>query len=273
MINLNRNRRGLLFGIIGIAIVTILALLLAIAVALWRMSEWGAEALGNVTDSTITAVAESRQEAARVLEDAKATAAMTRDVAAQALAEPQAALQRAAQDAGQDATQILAEATSTLEQTRAQAAQVLAEPQAAVDRAVAAAGQQAARELVVASAAAGSAVSAKLESVSRAVTAVAGRDPKLWPAALPIRRVSFAESNAVAEYAYIAETDRFEVKDLRKRLVELGYLEQVIGERPGSFEALYRADRQLLLAASTRDGRLHIDVRDTPITAPTGAGP
>ncbi len=263
MKNLKSNRRGILFGIVGIVAVTILALVVVSAVAVWHLTEWGTQALTSVTES----VSQSRQEATRAIEDAKATVATSRERAAEVLVEPQTALQRATAAATQDAARILADARATVDQTRDRAAEVLAEPQLAIDRAVDAAGQEATRSLAATAAAASAAVTAKMDSVTRAVTTVAGRDPQLWPSALPVRQVGFREAGAVAEYTYVAESDGFQVSELRRELLGLGYAEQVIGERDGSLEALYRADRQLLVEAATRDGRLHIEVRETPLAA------
>ena len=266
MQNLKSNRRGILFGIVGIAAVTIIALIVVSAVAVWRLTEWGTQTLTSVTDSTLTAIAQSRQEATRALEDAKATVATTRERATEVLAEPQTALQRATAAATQDAKRIFADARATVDQTRHRAAEVLAQPQVAIDRAVDAVGQEASRNLAATAAASSAVVTAKMDSVTRAATAVAGRDPQLWPSALPVRQIGFRDAGSVTEYTYVAESG-FQVSELRQQLLGLGYAEQIIGERDGSLEALYRAERQLLVEASTRDGRLHIDVRETPLAA------
>jgi len=204
------NRRGLWFGIAAVVLVTILVLVMISVVALWRLTEWGTQALSTVTDS----VSQTRQEATRALEDAKATMA-TKSEPAEVLAAPQAALQRATADAAHDATRILTEAGATVGQTRDLAGRLMAEPKAAVELAVDAAGQEAARRLLETTAAASAAVAAQLDSIRPSLAAAATRDPRLWPKELPLRQVGFRESGEVAEYTYEAESRSFGVSERR----------------------------------------------------------
>ena len=219
----NTARRTLLLGLAA----GVLALIAVALFTLWQLSAWGSGALSKVTDATMAAVSQS-PDAARALDSARTTVADARG----AVAEPEAALNRAAD----------------------------------------AATQAVARTVAAAAGAAGPVVSERVQSAMRPLASMARQDPKLWPDGLALRQLHYRQSGAVTEYWYAAAAG-FKLPQLREQLVALGYAEHVIAEGEGTLEAVYRRDRQLLLSATTRDGRQYIDVRELPLALPARPDP
>lgn len=254
----NPARRTILIAFAGTLVLGVLALVVLSAFALWRLTEWGSGAIDKVTDATVAAVSLSREEATRVLEDAKGSFATS--VAAVALSKEEAA--RALQDA-----------KASVATTRERAKEALANPEGAVQRAADAAAQDVSRTLAAAVAAVAPVVSGHAESAARSLEALAARDPTSWPEGLALKQTHFRQLGGVTEYAYVAVVPDFRLNELRAQLVDLGYTEHVIAEGEGSLEAVYRGDHQLLLSATTRKGRQHIDVREVPLAVTDQSGP
>ncbi len=253
----NPARRTILVGFAASLVLGVLALVVIAGFALWQLTEWGSVALDKVTDSTVAAVSQSREDATRVLADAKGTVATT--VAAVAISK-------------QEAARALEEAKASVATTREQAAQALGEPEAALQRAADAAIGDVSRSLAAAAAAMAPVVSEHATTAARSLGALAGRDPAPWPQGLSLKQVHFRKVGGVTEYAYVAVVPDFQLKQLREQLVELGYTEHLLSEGQGSLEALYRGKQQLLLSATTRDGRQHIDVREVPLAVAEQSG-
>ncbi|MBW8368923.1 MAG: hypothetical protein K0M70_13830, partial [Arenimonas sp.] len=113
------SRRTLLVGVFGTLALGMLALVVVVVLAMGRLSEWGSAALDKVTGATATVVAQSGEEATRVLEETKGAIA------------------------GTEAARALQDARTSVERTR----EALADPQAALDRAVDGAIDSATREV------------------------------------------------------------------------------------------------------------------------------
>ncbi|MCX7034705.1 MAG: hypothetical protein NT046_12210 [Arenimonas sp.] len=247
------SRRTLLVGFLGAAALALIALVVVAVLAVGRLSEWGSAAIDKVSGATATVVAQSGEEATRVLEETKGAIA------------------------GTEAAQALQDARTSVEQAR----DALADPQAALDRAVDgaidSATQDVTRSVAVAAAAATAAAAAaapavneRIDAATGALNALAATDPQPWPQGLALRQTQFRQDGAVAEYAYVALAPGFDLAGMRRQLVELGYVEHVLALDASTLEAMYRGDRQLLLTATLRDGLQHITVRDvTPaVTTP-----
>ena len=244
---LNLSRRTLLLGIAGLLAVGLLAIV-AVVFALGSLLGWGSTALDKVTDATAAVVAQTREEATRELEKAKG------DVAA--------AVATAA-TSSEEAARALEEARTTV----ADAREALAEPQAALNRVTDAVALDLERSAAAAAAAALPVLSERADAANRALNALAGPDPTSWPTGLALRQIHYRKGERATEYAYVA-TEGFTLGQLRERLVEQGYAEHVIAEADGALEAVYRADRQLVLSASTRDGQQYLDVREMALAVP-----
>lgn len=248
------SRRTLLVGLVGTLALGLLALVVVVTLVLGRLGEWGSAAIDKVSDATATVVAQSGDEATRVLEESKDAIA------------------------GTEAARALQDARTSVERTR----EALADPQAALDRAVDGAIDSAAREVTdsvavaaaaatAAAAAAAPEVTERLDAATDALNALAGSDPQPWPKGLALRQTQFRQEGAVAEYAYVALAPGFDLDGMRRELVALGYVEHVLALDASTLEAMYRGDRQLLLTATLRDGLQHITVRD--VTVPASAPP
>lgn len=247
------SRRTLLVGLVGTLALGLLALVVVVILVLGRLGEWGSAAIDKVSDATATVVAQSGDEATRVLEESKDAIA------------------------GTEAARALQDARTSVERTR----EALADPQAALDRAVDGAIDSATREVTdsvavaaaaaTAAAAAAPEVTERLDAATDALSALAGSDPQPWPKGLALRQTQFRQEGAVAEYAYVALAPGFDLEGMRRELVALGYVEHVLALDASTLEAMYRGDRQLLLTATLRDGLQHITVRD--VTVPASAPP
>lgn len=244
------SRRTLLVGLLGVATLVLLALAVVVALAMGRLSEWGSTALDKVMGATATVVAQSGDEATRVLEETKGAIA------------------------GTEAARALQDARTSVERTR----EALADPRAALDRAVDGAIDSATQDVTrsvalataaatAAAAAAAPAVTDRIDAATDALNALAGPDPQPWPQGLALRQTQFRQDGAVAEYAYVSLAPGFDLAGMRRDLAALGYVEHVLALDASKLEAMYRGERQLLLAATLRDGLHHITVRD--VTAPT----
>ncbi len=246
------SRRTLLVGLIGALTLALVALVLVVVLAMGRLSDWGSAALDKVTGATASVVAQSGEEAARVLEETKGAMA------------------------GSEAARALQDARTSVERTR----EALADPQAAlgraVDGAIDSATQDVTRSVAVAAAAATAAAAAaapavteRIDAATGALNALAGTDPQPWPQGLALRQTQFRQDGAVAEYAYVSLAPGFDLDGMRRQLVALGYAEHVLALDASTLEAMYRGERQLLLTATLRDGLHYITVRD--VTAPNPA--
>lgn len=248
------SRRTLLFGFIGAVTIALLALVVVVVLAVGQVGAWGSAALDRFTGATATAVAQSGQEATRVLEETKGAIAGTE--AARALLDARTAVERAQE--------------------------ALADPQAALDRAVDGAVDAASRDVsrsvavaaataAAAAAAAAPAVTQRINEATGALNALAGTDPQPWPQGLALRQTQFRQQGTVAEYSYVALAPEFDLDGMRRQLVALGYVEHVLALDASTFEAMYRGDRQLLLTATLRDGLQHLNVKD--VTGPAASPP
>jgi lysylphosphatidylglycerol synthetase-like protein (DUF2156 family) len=247
------SRRTLLVGLIGALTLALVALVLVVVLAMGRLSEWGSAAIDKVTGATATVVAESGDEATRVLEETKGALA------------------------GTEAARALQDARASVERTR----EALADPQAALDRAVDGAIDSATQDVTrsvaaaaaattAAAAAAAPAVAGRIDEATRTLNALAGTDPQPWPQGLALRQTQFRKDGAMAQYAYVSLAPEFDLAGMRRQLVALGYVENVLALDASTLEAMYRGERDLLLTATLRDGLHHITVRD--VTAPVPAG-
>jgi F0F1-type ATP synthase membrane subunit b/b' len=243
------SRRTLLAGFIGAVTVALLAMVVVVVLAMGRLSEWGSTALDKVMGATATVVAQSGEEATRVLEETKGAIA------------------------GTEAARALKDARTSVERTR----EVIADPQAAIERAVDGAIDSATQEVTrsvavaaaataAAAAAASPAVTGRIDAAADALNSLAGPDPQPWPRDLALRQTQFRQDGAVAEYAYVSLAPEFDLAGMRRDLAALGYVEHVLALDASTLEAMYRGERQLLLTATLRDGLHHIIVRD--VTAP-----
>ena len=246
------SRRTLLVGLIGAMMLAAVALVVVVVLVMGRFTEWGSAALDRLTGATATVVAQSGGEATRVLE------------------ETQGAI------AGSEAARALQDARTSVERARA----ALADPQAAFDRAVDGAIDSATQDVTrsaavaaaaatAAAAAAAPAVTGRIDAATGALNALAGTDPQPWPKGLALRRTQFRQDGAVAEYAYVSLAPGFDLAGMRRQLTALGYVEHVLALDASTLEAMYRGERQLLLTATLRDGLHYITVRD--VTAPVPA--
>lgn len=243
--------RTLLVGIIGAITLALLALVVVVILVMGRLTEWGSAAIDKVTGATATVVAQSGEEATRMLEET--TGAI----------------------AGTEAARALQDARTSVERTR----EALADPQAALDRAVDgaidSATQDVTRSVAVATAAAAAAAAAaapevtgRIDAATDALNALAATDPQPWPQGLALRQTQFRQDGAVAEYAYVSLAPGFDLAGMRRELATLGYVEHVLALDATTLEAMYRGERQLLLTATLRDGLHHIAVRDVTAAAP-----
>jgi hypothetical protein len=250
------SRRTLLVGLIGAMTLALVALVVIVVLVMGRLGDWGSAAIDKVTGATATVVAQSGEEATRMLEETKGAIA------------------------GTEAARALQDATTSVERTR----EALADPQAALDRAVdgainsatqdvtrsvAAATAAATAAAAAAAAAAAPAVTERIDAATGALNALAAVDPKPWPQGLALRQTQFRQDGAVAEYAYVSLAPGFDLAGMRRELAALGYVEHVLALDATTLEAMYRGERQLLLTATLRDGLHHITVRD--VTAPVPA--
>ena len=253
----NPSHRTLLLALAGALGLGVLALVVAAAVALWHLTEWGSGAISKVTDATVAAVAPFREDAARAIADAKGAAVTT--AAAVALSREEAA-------------GALEEAKASIATTRERAAQALAQPQVALQRAADDAATDLTRSLAAAALAVAPVVSQHADSAARSLNALASRDPQAWPAGLALKQTHVREVGEMTEYAYVASEPTFQLAQLREQLRQIVYTEQVTAEGEGWLEAVYRGERQLLLSATTREGLQHIDVREVPLAEPAKSG-
>ncbi|WP_156968979.1 hypothetical protein [Arenimonas metalli] len=180
----NLSRRTLLVGLAGLLALGLLVLV-AVVFALGSVMGWGTAALDKVTDATTAAVAQTREDATRELEKAKS------DVAA--------AVATAA-TSSEEATRALEDARTAV----AGARDALAEPEAALNRVTDAVTLEAERAAAAAVVAAAPVLAERADAAGRVLDALAGPDPELWPKGLPLRQVHYRKGESVTEYGYEA---------------------------------------------------------------------
>lgn len=251
MTTLPVSRRTALLGLAGVSIVGIFALVGVTLFALWHLTGWSSGALDRVTDATMATVAATREDGAREIEEAKAEVVATVGAVAQTNAEAARAMEetRRAVDAAQG---------------------LIADPQAALDRAAEAGANEIARNVADAAAVAAPDISEQLAPATAVLSALSAQHPQHWPNDAALRQLHRRQAGSTSEYAYSAAPG-FELSKLRQHLVAQGYTEHVLAEAPGSFEAVYRAERQLLVSASTSDAGQRIEVREMPLASPKAA--
>jgi hypothetical protein len=247
-------RRRLLLGVAAGFVFAIVALTIGAGFALWRLTAWGTTALDEVTDATVAAVEPLQQDAVRALQESKGAVATT--MAAFVLDKEQA-IRR------------LGDAEAVVSDAEARIAQALGDPSAALRDATHDVAEEASRALVAAAAAVHGAGSA----VSPGEDASASRKPEAWPEGHALRQVHYRRVGDAAEFRYVADAPGFRLDPLRQQLIEAGYEEDVISEREGSLEAVYRGERALLLSVTLRGDRTHIDVREVPLVRGDRHGP
>jgi predicted negative regulator of RcsB-dependent stress response len=184
MRSFNLSPRTILVCVAGLLAVG-LVLVAGLVLALVGFMGWGATALEKVNVATSAVVSQAREEATRELDQAK-------DEVAAAVA--------TATSSSEEAARALQDASTTVAGVR----EALAEPEAALNRVTDAVAQEVERTAVAAAAAAVPVLSEQAESAKRALDALSGPDPAAWPEGLALRQLDYRKGERVTEYAYVA---------------------------------------------------------------------
>lgn len=254
-LSLTSRKNTFFLAFAGIVLGGFLAIVVMTALAFWRLAQWGTDSVESVRDTTVAVVSHAAQEARQSLSEAE------RRVAASA----------AHITTHSDATIAAAEqATASLQGATERVTRVLSEPEGALQRLAAAAAHDVSRAIPVDAV---DLAGRHAETAARALDGLRARDPNVWPTGLALTQTHFRDTGTTTEYGYVATGDGLDLDALRRQLQALGYEEHVLARSAGGLEAIYRAQSQLVLTVTTRDGQQHIDVREMQVAVAEDAGP